>query len=59
MNRSIRQTMLVDDSKPILKDKVMLSPEARLCANVLSYADKLNNIELRNNGSCSSKRGNS
>lgn len=59
MNRSIRKAMLVDDSKPISKVKIMLCPEARLCANILSYAEKLNNTELKNNGSCSSKRGDS
>lgn len=58
MNKSINKTLQISDSKPILKDKIMLSPEARLCANVLSYADRLNNLDL-NNGSCSSKRGNS
>lgn len=59
MNKSIKKILQIGDSKPISEIKIMNSSEARLCANVLSYAEKLYNTELRNNGSCSPQRRNS
>lgn len=59
MNKSFNKTLQIGDSKSTSKNRIIQSPEERLCANVLSYANKLNNTELQNNGSCSSKRGNS
>lgn len=59
MNKSINKILQVGDSKLISGNKIMQSPESRLCANMLSYAEKLHISELRNNGSYSFKRRNS
>ena|GEM_PF-3754916 len=59
MEKFCKKTLQVDIVNPISANKIMQSPEERLCANILSYATKLNDGKLKKYDPLSPQRRNS